>query len=97
MRCLSIRKQKFLSLINKFPPLRIQIRNKFFSHYSQEIYQPMMRKKKILIAQFNERDDYNQVLYLHELNRNGKNIIQQCIKQNLMDLKKQSLEKSQKN
>ena len=59
MRCLAIRKQQFMRLLENFPTIKQQVVSKFFSSYSQDVYQPLMKKKNFKILSYNYRDDYN--------------------------------------
>ena len=64
LHCLAIRKENFEMLIINYPLITPQMKIKFWNHYSQHVYQPLMKFKNIDIRDFNYRSDYSQVLYL---------------------------------
>ena len=84
LSCLAIRKEKFINLINQFPEFNYQIKQKFWSHYCQKTYQPLMKLKNMDIMDYNFRSDFKQVLYLQE---NSENLIAECM-QDIFDYMK---------
>lgn len=66
LRGLAVRKEKFTKIIIQFYKIYTQIKLKFWTHYSQQIFQPLMKMKNIDILNFNFRNDYKQVLCLYD-------------------------------
>ena len=59
LRCLAIRKEHFKNIFDEHPEFRCQLKNKFWSHYSQQVYQPLIKAKNMDLLDFNFRDDFN--------------------------------------
>jgi hypothetical protein len=89
MKCLSLRKQNFLKVLNNFPEIKFQLKQKLFKHFSQEVFQPIMKKKNYSVLNFNYRDDYKQVLILKE---KQDNIIKECLHQNFTEVRNLKVE-----
>lgn len=85
LRCLAIRKEHFKHMLNDFPDFRCQIKNKFWNHYSKEVYQPLRKAKNQDLLDFNYRDDFKQVLTSKDKGHDT-NLVKQCIKYNLQEL-----------
>lgn len=80
----AIRKEHFKKLLKKFANYRNQLKKKFFSHYSQHVYQPLMNRKQRDVFDYNYRSDFKQVLYLkHQDN----NLIRECTFLTYLDLR----------
>jgi hypothetical protein len=60
---------------------------KFWDHFSQAVYQPLMKLKNIDILDFNFRCDYKQVLSVQE--KENDNIFSECISQNFIEIGRQ--------
>jgi len=66
MKCLAIKKELFNKLMREYPFFCSQLKIKFWEHYSQNIYQPLIKLRNTDILDFNFRKDYKQVLFLHD-------------------------------
>lgn len=74
---LAIRVSNFKQLLQQYPDFSNQLKQKFWQHYSQEIYQPLKKIKNKNLLEFNFRDDYKQVLIAKE---KKDNLIRECIR-----------------
>ena len=84
LKGLAIRKGHFLQLLESNWNFACQIKNKFWSHYNLKIYQPLQKKKNADLLEFNQRQDYGQVLILKS--KEQDQLLRICLKQNMQDL-----------
>ena len=64
MDALAIRRENFFPIVEYYPQFILQMKFKFWNQYSQHVYQPLMKSKKLDINYFKYRNDYNQCLFL---------------------------------
>lgn len=55
---LAVRKETFMTITKEFQQIYIQLKHKFWYHYSQAIFQPLMKLKNVEILDYNYRNDY---------------------------------------
>jgi len=58
LKGIAIRKTSLKLILEDFPDFKIQMKNKFWTHYSQEVYQPLKKCKNIDMLDFNYREDF---------------------------------------
>lgn len=58
IKCLAISKINYKSVFDEFSDFKCQIKNKFWCHYSQQVYQPLQKAKNQDLLDFNYRDDF---------------------------------------
>ena len=63
-----------------------QMEVRLFRHFSQHVYQPLIKKKKEQIEYFGKRSDFHQVLSLEKKDEKN-NIISECVRHNLDAMK----------
>ena len=84
LKGLAVRKEKFVTILNQFHNIQIQIKLKFWDHFSQQIFQPLMKMKNIDILNYNFRSDFKQLLCLND----DTNLFQDVVKMNFLQIGK---------
>mmetsp|Transcript_34063 Transcript_34063/g.52344 ORF Transcript_34063/g.52344 Transcript_34063/m.52344 type:complete len:160 (+) Transcript_34063:492-971(+) len=85
MECYSIRKPNWRSIMEEYPAFQRMIRQKVFTFYFGQIYQPLMKMKSEDIEFFERRKDYFQVLVLMN---NKSDEMRRCMNEIFLEVEK---------
>ena len=66
MQCYAILKKDWVKLLHDYPKFKEQIKQKLLVSYYHNIFRPLNKQKNKDIKSFLKRNDFDQILTLHE-------------------------------